>query len=140
MSSSHFCAIKAGRVHHMQEKKIFVEVTALSACASCQAKGACGSAESGQRLIEVENPEGVLLTPGEEVWIHAHPRAGHKAVIIGYVVPFIIVVSVLIAASRFTNEMYAGLLAISSLLPYYLLVYLFRQQIATQFRFTLSPK
>ncbi|MDY0342045.1 MAG: SoxR reducing system RseC family protein [Lentimicrobium sp.] len=140
MSSTDFCAIKAGRVHHIQEDQVFVEVTALSACASCHAKGVCGAAESGQRLIEAEKPEGIQLKPGEEVWINAHPRAGHKAVIIGYVIPFIFLVLVLIVASGFTGEVYAGMLALASLLPYYLLVYLFRNRIATHFRFTLSTK
>ncbi|HAH59065.1 MAG TPA: Fis family transcriptional regulator [Bacteroidales bacterium] len=140
MSSSDFCAIKAGRVHHIQENQVFVEVTALSACASCHVKGVCGAAESGQRLIEAQKPEGIKLKPGQEVWINAQPRAGHKAVIIGYVIPFIILVLVLIVTSRFVTEMVAGILALSSLLPYYLFVYLFRHRIETHFKFTLSAK
>lgn len=140
MSSPEICAIKSGVVHHTLDNSVFVEITALSACSSCDAKGACGSAESGQRLIEASPPEGVVLKPGEEVWIHAHPRAGHQAVGIGYFIPFLLLVLVLIVASQFTGEMIAGGIALLSLIPYYFIVYIFRNRIKNHFRFTLSLK
>ena len=140
MSTAGNCAIKSGVVHHTLDDSVFVEITALSACSSCDAKGACGSAESGQRLIEASSPEGKTLTPGEEVWIHAHPRTGHQAVGIGYFIPFLLVVIILIVASQFTGEMIAGGIALLSLIPYYFIVYIFRNRIKNHFQFTLSLK
>lgn len=140
MSTNKACVIKEGRVHHTHENQVYVEVTALSACASCSAKSACGTAESDQRIIEALKPDGIVLKPGEKVWINAHPRAGHRAVIIGYVIPFVLLMVVLIVAGSYTSELYAGLLALASLIPYYLTIYLVRGRMATYFTFTLTRK
>lgn len=62
-----------------------------------------------------------------------------KAVALGYVYPFLLLMAVLIALlSMGVPELRAGILALFSLLPYYLLLFLLRKRIDSTFTFSLK--
>jgi sigma-E factor negative regulatory protein RseC len=63
-----------------------------------------------------------------------------NALFLGYVLPFIILLSVMIILSGQTeNEGLVGIVSIASLVPYYLLLYYFREQIKKKFTYVVEP-
>lgn len=64
---------------------------------------------------------------------------GHKAVLMGYVLPLIVLVgSIVLFLSFFKNEGLAALLSILMLVPYYFILYLFRKRLRKEFRFRIE--
>jgi sigma-E factor negative regulatory protein RseC len=64
---------------------------------------------------------------------------GNKAVLLGYLVPFIILVTTLITLSTFgASEWLMGITSLCALAPYFLLLYFFRNRLRKTF--TLSAR
>jgi len=64
---------------------------------------------------------------------------GWKAVVLGYVLPFIVlIVSIIIFLSLMKNEGFAALLSIFMLIPYYTGLYLLRNKLSKEFRFRIQ--
>jgi sigma-E factor negative regulatory protein RseC len=62
-----------------------------------------------------------------------------KAVALGYIYPFLLLMAVLVGAvSAAITELKAGLIALLSLIPYYLLLYLLRKRIDSNFTFSIK--
>ena len=66
---------------------------------------------------------------------------GNKAVILGYLLPFMLLITLLITVNALGfKEWLSGLVSIASLVPYYLLLYLFRNRLRKSFTFTIRKK
>ncbi len=64
---------------------------------------------------------------------------GYTAVILGYIIPLAAVIVILVILTLFSvPEIAAGILSVSILLPYYLILYLMRKRIDKKFAFTLK--
>ena len=64
---------------------------------------------------------------------------GFTALFYGYVLPFLIVLITLVVVISITNnELYGGLLSLSVLIPYYIILYLFRHQLKKVFKFEVE--
>jgi sigma-E factor negative regulatory protein RseC len=64
---------------------------------------------------------------------------GYAAVFLGYVLPVILVITmVIILDSVSLPELITGLGALAFLVPYYLILWLFRKRINTNFKFTIK--
>ncbi|MFC2152872.1 SoxR reducing system RseC family protein, partial [Bacteroidota bacterium] len=58
---------------------------------------------------------------------------------LGYVLPFILVLSLLIVLTTITeNEAVAGISALAILVPYYLILFLLKDKIRKKFTFTIN--
>jgi sigma-E factor negative regulatory protein RseC len=67
------------------------------------------------------------------------PSTGYKAVVLSYLIPLVIVITGLITLNSLSaSELTAGLVSISLLVPYFLILYLFRKKINRSFTFTLK--
>ena len=63
---------------------------------------------------------------------------GFKALFLGYILPFLIVMCTLVIAISFDlSEPVSGLAALSTLIPYYIGLYLFKEKVNKKFIFTL---
>jgi sigma-E factor negative regulatory protein RseC len=115
-----------------------VKIRSESACASCHAKGICGAADQEDKYLEIA-VHGNGFTPGEQVLVQVSRHLGFRAVALGYILPFLLLMSVLITLT-FTGagEFKAGLGALISLLPYYLALYIFRKRLDTAFTFSIK--
>jgi sigma-E factor negative regulatory protein RseC len=64
---------------------------------------------------------------------------GNKAVFLGYLVPFLLFIAVLIlTTSMGVREWVAGVSSLGSLIPYYIILYLFRDYLNRTITFTLK--
>ena len=64
---------------------------------------------------------------------------GGVAVFLGYILPFILLMLVLLLVLLISgNEGLAGLLAIAAMIPYYWLLYIFRDKLKRTFSFSIQ--
>lgn len=127
-----------GVVEELDNDTIKVNITSISACQSCHAKGACSVADVQKKTIEI--PSKANFKPGQHVKIALQQSSGYKALFLGYVLPFLIVLFTLILFTSFTdNEAIAGIVSIGTLIPYYSFIYLMRNKIRRKFSFMIKP-
>lgn len=123
-----------GTVISRKDNHVQVKITARSACAGCHAKGVCGAADMQEKIIDAVSMG--PLFPGDTVTIKMHEKLGRLALVYGFILPFIVMVGVLfILHLSGSSETKAALIAVGSLVPYYLLLYLFRKRIEKEFVF-----
>lgn len=114
-----------------------VKIGSESACASCHAKGVCGAAGQEEKYMEIPL-EGSSFTAGEKVRVQVARHLGFRAVALGYIYPFLLLMAVLLTLNLAgAGELKAGICALGSLVPYYLALYVFRKRMNTAFRFNM---
>jgi sigma-E factor negative regulatory protein RseC len=128
----------AGVIDRIEGDKAHVRIMSESACAACHAKGACSAADQEEKFIDVPLNDSNLQI-GDAVRVEVTRHLGMKAVALGYVYPFLILMAVLVGLLAVgVAELKAGMLALLALVPYYLLLYLFRNRIDSNFTFSLK--
>ncbi|GAB4326084.1 MAG: SoxR reducing system RseC family protein [Bacteroidales bacterium] len=116
-----------------------VNIVQQSACVSCQVKGACNVGEMSREVVEVPNHGYTGLKPGDRVQVYMRRNLGLKAVLLGYLLPFIILLVTMITVREVTgSDGWAGLSALGVLIPYYLVLSLFRKKVNRTFTFAIS--
>jgi len=127
-----------GIVEQISDDIAKVVIDSQSACAACHAKGACSAADKKEKILMVPL-NGIEVTPGETVRVKISKKTGLRAVAFGYVYPFLLLMLVLIVfTTTGYSELQAGLFALVSLFPYYLVIYLLRNKIGNVFTFQLE--
>ena len=109
-----------------------------SACSGCHAKSACTAADSAEKIIEVPYFSDDIQV-GQQVTVVGSKTMGWKAVGYAFILPFLLLMTVLIGITEWgKSELIAGLAALAVLLPYYLILYLLRNKMKSNFSFTLK--
>lgn len=127
-----------GRIDSIDGNRINISFLAMSGCASCHAKGVCTAADMQEKSVEVFDYSNQYKV-GEEVNVILKQSLGFRALFLGYVLPFLLVLTILIVLTIVTNdEAVAGLSALSVLVPYYLILYLVKDKIKKQFTFSIT--
>ncbi len=126
-----------GIVQKTEDNKVIVAIIASSACAGCHAEGSCSLSGHEEKIIEVRGKYNVK--PGDRVTILMKQSMGYAALFLGYLLPLIIVVALLITLVSFkVPELASGLISVAILIPYYYIMFLFRKTINEKFKFTLK--
>ena len=126
-----------GIVQKSDNDSITVSIISSAACSGCHAEGICSLSGKQEKIIEIPGDYQVL--PGDSVMVQMKQSSGHSAVFFGYVMPLVLLVAVLILlVSLSVPELLAGLGALAVLIPYYLMLYVFRNRISKKFIFTLK--
>lgn len=117
-----------------------VRILQVSACASCKVAGHCNASESKEKIVDVLNvADTSRLKVGNNVVVWASGDVANKALVLGFGMPFLLLLGVLVAVLFLTdNEGVAALAALGSLLPYYFLLWLRRDSIRQQISFHLE--
>ena len=128
-----------GIVKNINGTSIEVLIIQSTACASCSAKGHCSSSESKEKIVEVFEKNHSYKV-GDSVMLEGETSMGLKAVFLAFVLPFIwIVICLFSLMSILQNELYAAMLSLISLVPYYLILWFFKDQVKHKFTFKLKP-
>ena len=115
-----------------------VQIIQESACSSCHAKGACSASDMDEKIIDVESIDSSLRV-GDRVLLSGESSLGLLAVLLAFVIPFIIILLALIVMPSFsTNEAMSGLISLSLLIPYYIILSFFNKRLKTKFRFQIE--
>lgn len=127
-----------GIIEQIDNDVAHVKINSESACAACHAKGVCGAADQEEKFLDIPL-NGRSYKIGELVQVQVARRLGFRAVALGYFYPFVLLMIVLVTLTMAgVNEMSAGVLALLSLLPYYLVLYLVRKRIESTFTFSIK--
>lgn len=129
-----------GIVENIQGNHLSVKIVQTSACASCSVKGHCSSADSKDKIIDITDPAASDYRVGEEVMIVGEMSMGVMAVVLAFVVPFLLLILTLfLFMAWMNNELYAALAALTVLVPYYFILWLNKTRLKQKFSFTIKP-
>ena len=130
----------SGIIESVNGTHIRVKIVQASACAACKAVNLCKAAESKEKLIDVYDENANEFFPGEQVSLYGTTRMGMQAVLLGFGLPFLVMMVVLfIVISVTENEGISALIALLSLIPYYIALSFFKKKLSKRFFFTLKP-
>jgi sigma-E factor negative regulatory protein RseC len=131
------CFEQKGIIESINDHRITVRIDRGSACGHCSAQGLCNMAGSTERIIDVENSS-QLFSVGEWVQVTMSRNMGNKAILLGYFIPFILFLSTLLILSSFGfSDLITGLVSLLILIPYYLIIYIFREKLRRTFSFSI---
>ena len=102
-----------GIVENINGTHLQVRIVQTSACAACSIKGHCTSADAKEKLM---------------------------AVLLAFVVPFLVlVVSLFVFMAIWNDELGAALGALFLLVPYYFILWLNKSRLGKKFSFSIQP-
>lgn len=129
----------AGVIDSVQGDRIKVRIVQTSACAACKVANHCNAAESKVKMVDVIGCDTAKYTTGQEVTVWASQHVANKALLLGFGLPFLLLVVVLVVVLRLSgNEGIAAVSALCALVPYYLLLWWRRDTIQQQISFHLE--
>ena len=118
--------------------KVQVQIVQLSACSSCHAKGACSASDKDEKFIDAEVTD-TTFKIGDQVNLIGESSMGLFAVLIAFVIPFLlIIISLFILRSYTTNEALSGTIALGVLVPYFIILSLFNKKLQNKLKFTVE--
>ena len=129
---------------------VLVRIVQTSACASCKAKAMCASAESKEKEI-LATGDG-LLAIGDEAEVVVQQKMGWKAVLLAYMLPFVVMMSVVAIGNWLlaigdgplamgkNGEAIIGTVALCAMGVYYIVLGFFKDKIQKDFSFTARKK
>ena len=129
-----------GIVENIQGSHLSVRIVQTSACAACSAKGHCSSADSKDKIIDVIDTAASSYRVGEKVMVIGETSMGMMAVVLAFIIPFILLIfSLFLFMALMENELYSALLSLAILLPYYFILWLNKTRLKQKFSFTIKP-
>ena len=124
----------------IQDSHLSVRIVQTSACAACSAKGHCSSADSKDKVIDITDTAASSFRVGERVMVVGEMSMGMMAVVLAFIIPFVLlVVSLFLFMALIGNELYAALLSLIILVPYYFVLWLNKTRLKQKFSFTIKP-
>lgn len=130
-----------GVIKEIYSDKVIVQIEQTSACAECHAKHACPASDKKNKLIEVATPEGNSFKKEEEVNIQGKSSMGLLAVWYAFILPLLLMFAPLLFFEKIRqNEGFASLTALSILIIYYLILYIFQKKLKRKFIFDIQKQ
>mgnify|MGYP000196265783 CR=1 FL=1 len=81
-----------GIVENIQGSHLSVRIVQTSACAACSAKGHCSSADSKDKVIDIIDTAASSYQVGEKVMVVGETSMGMMAVVLAFVLPFVLLI------------------------------------------------
>ena len=126
-----------GMVTKINSGSIIVCIETQKACAACSMKNVCSAAGNEKKEIEIVHTKEEFKI-GEQVNVIIAQSSGFKAVLLGYIMPFIILTITLSVALRFSSEPVAAIISIVSIVPYFFFLYFIRHKLKRIFNFRIE--
>ena len=127
-----------GIIQEINNGVIKVSIRQVSACSACHAKKLCFTGDTGNKVVEVVCRDKNYKI-GDAVNIVLAESLAFKALLLSYLLPFLILISALVTTTILTNnEIFAGLTSIVIPILYYFVLYLKRNKIKKSILFRLK--
>ena len=125
-----------GIVLSINGEKAHVQIVQTSACSACKARSMCMSSESQSKEMDA-----IMLEPmkiGDKVEVEVRERLAWKAVLLAYILPFIVMLAIIAILDFATDwsEAIVGTLSLCGIALYYIGLSVFRNRLQKQFSFT----
>ena len=128
-----------GIIEKVKDNNISVRILQKSACSDCHARAACIASDSKEKLVDIRDYTG-MYQENESVIIEGKKSIGYKAVFWAFVLPLLFLILVLVLSLTLWNlsDTKAALASLVALIPYYCVLYFFRNRMASSFRFNIK--
>jgi positive regulator of sigma E activity len=131
------CFEQKGFIESIHDNRITVRIDRGSACGHCSAQGICNLAQSAEQTIEISSTS-QQFSVGEYVQVTMSRSMGNKAILMGYFIPFILLISTLLVLSASgLPDLVSGLVSILILVPYFTVLFVFRERLRRTFTFSI---
>lgn len=128
----------SGVVESVEDGCVHVRIVQTSACAACKVAGYCNAAEAKEKVVEVYTDSSAYQI-GQTVTVCASRAVAANALLLGFGLPFVVLVTVLVVVLLLTgNELWSALAGLLALLPYYGALWLFRNQLRDKLSFWIA--
>lgn len=127
-----------GVVERVVSHGVFVSIVQETACSACAAAHLCHSSEKNEKVVEITCDAPHRYNIGQEVTIVGEVGLGLRATLWAYVIPLVLLMAVLMVSASYLNAGVAALLALASLILYYIILYAFRNQMQRRFSFRIK--
>ena len=128
-----------GVVDSIEGDCVKVRIIQTSACAACKVASHCNASESKEKLVDVFGCDTAKYSTGQEVVVSASKEVANRALLLGFGIPLLLMVAVLLIVLRWTgDEGIAALASLGALIPYYILLWLLRDSIRQQVSFRIE--
>ena len=128
-----------GIVDHVKDDCVVVRIMQSSACSACKVAAHCNASETKEKMVEVTSPGAAHYSKGDTVTVVADATVGFRASFYGYLLPLILMVATLVVVMKAAgSEGAAALASIGILIPYYVMLYIFRNKLRNQLRFAIE--
>lgn len=129
----------SGVIESVLEGCVKVRIVQTSACTACKIAGHCNASESKVKIVDVFCSNSSDYSVGQNVTVWASKDVANKALLLGFGVPFLLLVSVLMIALKIIgDEGISALIALGALVPYYFALWLMRDRIQHQISFQIE--
>ena len=116
-----------------------VRILQTSACAACKVASHCNASDKKEKIVEVFCDDAASYQKGQEVRVTASKQVAANALLLGFGLPFLLLMLILIVILKLSgNEGVAAIAALASLVPYYLVLWLFKDRIRQRLAFALE--
>ena len=127
-----------GIIEKIDGDTAYVRIIQQSACSGCHAQSMCAASESKVKIIEAPDNSG-KFTVNENVLLCGRSSLGLQAVLLAFILPLLIVVAAIVTGTSMQwEETTSGLTGLLLLVPYYCILYFFRDKLKRRFIFTLK--
>lgn len=130
----------SGIVDTVEGDCVKVRILQTSACAHCKIAGHCNASDSKEKIIDVYGvADAARFRAGDDVVVSASVDTASQALLFGFGFPFIVLMGVLFGVYSLTgDEAVAALSGLASLIPYYILLRVFRDRLAGRMKFEVE--
>ena len=127
-----------GIINSIEGKTAHVVIEQMSACAECHARGVCTASDKEEKIVDAQILEGQFEV-GERVMVLGQKSIAVQAVLLAYILPFVLVIAAVFIANYFTeNELIIGTIGLLILVPYLIFLRTIRKRIQSRFQFYVS--
>ena len=128
-----------GVVDGIEGDCVKVRIVQTSACAACKVAAHCNASESKEKLVDVFGCDTAKYATGQEVVVSASREVANRAILLGFGLPLLLLIGVLLMVLRWTgDEGMAALASLGALVPYYIVLWLLRDSIRQQVAFRIE--
>ena len=127
-----------GIIEAIDNRHISVRIIQQAACASCKVASHCNASDTKVKMVDVY-ADSSNLAVGQKIVVSTSGSAVKNALLIGFLFPLFMMIF-LIVFSKFLGKAddVTALLALGSLVPYYIGVWLFRNKIEQKITFHID--
>ena len=128
-----------GKVVRITPRTTTVSIEQHSACSQCHAAGLCGMADVAEKAVEVPTDPYATYAVGDEVEVLLKATMGMKAVWLGYFLPLLVLLAVILGLIALgVGEVVSGLSGIAAVGAYYFVLWLLRDRLRNEYVFTIK--
>jgi len=127
-----------GIISNVLQDKIIVKIISESACSSCKSQKMCSISEMKEKEIYITKPF-FNVNIGENVNVVMTESQGVFAVLLAYIIPFIIMMTELIILYySHAHDLIIGIVILISLVIYFFILFKFKNKLNKKFSFKIE--